>query len=43
MNTLNIAWKEIKIHFRDIRTFSFMLAFPIILMLVLGTASIQCF
>lgn len=38
MNIFNIAIKEIKRDFRDIRTLVFMLAFPIILMLVLGTA-----
>ncbi len=38
MNILNIAWKEIKTDFRDTRTLFFMLAFPIVLMLILGTA-----
>ncbi|KYD09138.1 hypothetical protein B4102_2665 [Heyndrickxia sporothermodurans] len=38
MNIINIAWKEIKSDFRDIRTAVFMLALPIVLMLVLGTA-----
>ncbi|KKI89067.1 ABC transporter permease [Bacillus sp. SA1-12] len=38
MNILNIAWKGIKADFRDIRTLVFMLAFPIVLMLILGTA-----
>ncbi|MEH7109066.1 ABC transporter permease [Bacillus sp. JJ1764] len=38
MNIINIALKEIKSEFRDIRTLVFMLAFPIVLMLVLGTA-----
>ena len=38
MNILNIAWKGIKTDFRDTRTLFFMLAFPIVLMLVLGTA-----
>ncbi|TCP29014.1 ABC-2 type transport system permease protein [Scopulibacillus darangshiensis] len=38
MNIFNIAMKEIKGNFRDIRTLVFMLAFPIVLMLVLGTA-----
>ena len=38
MNILNIAWKGIKTDFRDFRTLFFMLAFPIVLMLVLGTA-----
>lgn len=38
MNIFNIALKEIKQNIRDIRTFIFMLAFPIVLMLILGTA-----
>ncbi|MCM3117161.1 ABC transporter permease [Neobacillus sp. MER 74] len=38
MNILNIAWKGIKTDFRDTRTLFFMLLFPILLMLVLGTA-----
>ncbi|MFL6555523.1 MAG: ABC transporter permease, partial [Bacillus sp. (in: firmicutes)] len=38
MNILNIAWKGIKTDLRDTRTLFFMLAFPIVLMLVLGTA-----
>lgn len=38
MNIINIALKEIKRDFRDIRTLVFMLAFPLVLMLVLGTA-----
>ncbi|WP_312473707.1 ABC transporter permease [Neobacillus sp.] len=38
MNILNIAWKGIKKDFRDTRALFFMLAFPIILILVLGTA-----
>ncbi|MFB7303057.1 ABC transporter permease [Heyndrickxia sporothermodurans] len=38
MNIINIAWKEIKSDFRDIRTLVFLLAFPIVLMLILGTA-----
>lgn len=38
MNIFNIAWKGIKTDFRDTRTLFFMLAFPIVLMLVLGTA-----
>lgn len=38
MNTLTIALKEIKQTFRNVRTFVFMLAFPIVLMLILGTA-----
>lgn len=33
-----MMWKEIKIYLRDIRTFIFMLAFPIALILILGTA-----
>ncbi|RDI41015.1 ABC transporter permease [Falsibacillus pallidus] len=43
MNILNIALKEFKTIFRDVRTFSFMLAFPIVLMLVLGTALSSAF
>ncbi|MDR6121421.1 ABC-2 type transport system permease protein [Bacillus sp. SLBN-46] len=38
MNIINIAWKGIKSDFRDTRTLFFMLAFPIVLMLVLGSA-----
>lgn len=38
MNMLQIAWKEIKHDFRDGRTLVFMLAFPIVLILVLGSA-----
>ncbi|MBS2770521.1 ABC transporter permease [Anoxybacillus rupiensis] len=38
MNIIRIAFKEIKSDFRDIRTLVFMLAFPIVLMLILGTA-----
>ncbi len=38
MNIFHIAMKEIKSDFLDIRTLVFMLAFPIVLMLVLGTA-----
>ena len=38
MNILKIAWKEVKHDFRDIRTLVFMIAFPIVLMLILGTA-----
>lgn len=38
MNILLIMWKEIKIYLRDFRTFLFMLAFPIALILILGTA-----
>ncbi|MBP2001420.1 ABC-2 type transport system permease protein [Paenibacillus shirakamiensis] len=36
MNILSIALKEIKRDFRDRRTLLFMLAFPIVLMLILG-------
>ncbi|NRD78695.1 ABC transporter permease [Bacillus sp. BRMEA1] len=43
MNILNIAIKEIKHSVRDIRTFVFMLAFPIVLMLILGTALSNAF
>ncbi|MDF2814909.1 MAG: transporter, permease protein [Paenibacillus sp.] len=38
MNIWNIALKEIKSVMRDSRTLIFMLAFPIVLMLILGTA-----
>lgn len=43
MNIFNIAFMEIKRDFRDIRTLGFMLAFPIVLMLVLGTALSNAF
>ena len=43
MNILNIAWKGIKTDFRDTRTLFFMLAFPVVLMLVLGTALSNAF
>lgn len=43
MNILNIALKEIKHNIRDTRTFVFMLAFPIMLMLILGTALSNAF
>jgi ABC-2 type transport system permease protein len=43
LNIVNIALKEIKRDFRDIRTLVFMLAFPIILMLILGTALSNAF
>lgn len=43
MNIFSIAMKEIKGDFRDIRTFVFMLAFPLILMLILGTALTNTF
>ncbi|WP_413306590.1 ABC transporter permease [Bacillus sp. 1P10SD] len=38
MNIISMAWKGIKSDFRDRRTLFFMLLFPIVLMLVLGTA-----
>ncbi|MFC4620510.1 ABC transporter permease [Camelliibacillus cellulosilyticus] len=38
MNILNIAWKEIKTDARDIGTLVFLIAFPIVMMLILGTA-----
>ncbi|MDY0395321.1 hypothetical protein RWE15_13910 [Virgibacillus halophilus] len=38
MKMLQITWKQIKHDFRDIKTFVFMVAFPIVLMLVLGSA-----
>ncbi|MGE8203669.1 ABC transporter permease [Heyndrickxia sp. NPDC080065] len=43
MNIFNIAKNEIKRDFRDIRTLVFMLAFPLVLMLVLGTALSNAF
>ncbi|WLV24557.1 ABC transporter permease [Aciduricibacillus chroicocephali] len=38
MKILSIAWKQIKHDVRDIRSFLFMLAFPIVLMVILGSA-----
>ena len=38
MNIVNIALLEFKRDIRDVRTLVFMLAFPIVLMLILGTA-----
>ncbi|MEH7417983.1 ABC transporter permease [Neobacillus drentensis] len=38
MNIINIALNEFKRNIRDTRTLVFMLAFPIVLMLILGTA-----
>lgn len=38
MNIFNIAWKEIKTDARDIGTLVFLIAFPIVMMLILGTA-----
>ncbi|MEC1477834.1 ABC transporter permease [Bacillus haynesii] len=43
MNTLIIAKKEIVSAFRDKRTFLFMLAFPIVLIMILGTALANAF
>ncbi|WP_168122985.1 ABC transporter permease [Paenibacillus sp. HB172176] len=43
MQILRIAKKEIMINLRDMRTFVFMLAFPIVLMLILGTALTNAF
>ncbi|MDP4103688.1 MAG: ABC transporter permease [Bacillota bacterium] len=43
MNIWNIALKEIKQNIRDRRTFLFMLAFPIVLMLILGTSLSNAF
>jgi ABC-2 type transport system permease protein len=43
LNIVNIAIKEIKREFRDVRTLIFMLAFPIVLMLILGTALSSAF
>lgn len=39
MNIWNIALKEIKSNLRNTRTFVFMLALPIVLMLILGPRS----
>ncbi|WP_397538845.1 ABC transporter permease [Rummeliibacillus pycnus] len=38
MNVLSIIWKELKVSFRDYHTFIFMLAIPIVMMLILGSA-----
>lgn len=43
MNVLNIALFEIKRSLRDTRTFAFMLAFPLVLILILGTALSNAF
>lgn len=43
MNTLSIALKEMKHDFRDTRRLLFMLAFPIVLMLILGMALSNAF
>lgn len=43
MNVWRIAWKEIRSDLRDKRSFLFMLAFPIALMLILGTALTNAF
>ncbi|PED09585.1 ABC transporter permease [Bacillus pseudomycoides] len=43
MNIFNIAIKEIKSDFRDIKTLVSMLAFPVVLMLILGTALTNAF
>lgn len=43
MNILSIALKEIKQDFRDRRTLIFMLAFPIVLMVILGLALTNAF
>ncbi|MGR5908147.1 ABC transporter permease [Bacillus paranthracis] len=43
MNIFNIAIMHMKRDFRDVRTLVFMLAFPIVLMLVLGTALSNAF
>ncbi|WP_068612940.1 ABC transporter permease [Paenibacillus tuaregi] len=42
-NILTIAVKEIKQDFRDVRTLVFMLAFPLVLMLILGLALSNAF
>ncbi|MGE7694441.1 ABC transporter permease [Lysinibacillus sp. NPDC094177] len=38
MNVLNIIWNQLKVSFRDYHTFILMMAFPIVLMLILGSA-----
>jgi ABC-2 type transport system permease protein len=43
VNILNIALKEIKSSLRDVRSFILMIAFPIVLMLILGTALTNAF
>ncbi|WP_459501373.1 ABC transporter permease [Bacillus sp. C1] len=43
MNIFNIAITHMKRDFRDIKTLVFMLAFPIVLMLILGTALTNAF
>ncbi|MBY8911377.1 ABC transporter permease [Bacillus sp. YC2] len=43
MNILHIASKEIKVSFRDKRTFIFMLAFPIVFMLIFTAALSNAF
>ncbi len=43
MNIWHIAVKEIRSNLRDTRTFLFMLAFPIVMMLILGTALSNAF
>lgn len=43
MNVLNIALLQLKISIRDKRTIIFMLAFPIVMMLVLGSALSNAF
>ncbi|MBD3922493.1 ABC transporter permease [Paenibacillus sp. PR3] len=43
MQIWHIAWREIKVNLRDMRTFVLMLAFPIVLMLILGMALTNAF
>ncbi|WP_138495876.1 ABC transporter permease [Paenibacillus pinistramenti] len=43
MNILRIARKELLIQFRNKQTFTFMIAFPIVLILILGTALSSAF
>ncbi|WP_127508722.1 ABC transporter permease [Paenibacillus humicus] len=43
MNVIQIAFKEMLLSFRNRRTLFFMLAFPLVLMLVLGTALANAF
>lgn len=43
MNIFNIAFMEVKRDFRDVKTLAFLIAFPIVLMLILGTALSKTF
>ncbi|MED5016260.1 ABC transporter permease [Paenibacillus chibensis] len=42
-NLLSMAWKEMRHDFRDVKTLVFLLAFPILLMLILGFALTNAF